>query len=669
MRLDCGFTDSATCISNGCCWHSALSMGMVGPVCYRADLFIQNSMKNFALAISNYIPAADRLSTTDNFLAQCGYASSSVNYFYLPLPGQSGPGFAMAGGSACFMTGYAGWNTINSSAAAGYTYRNSTTGNYIVCDAKVGSRLAIGGILSSSSLSASECLQTNGCWWSGYGCSQPSGIQSNFTPPFTPSTSANTAISNLGTFIVKNQQTGDFMVGSNAGVVGTSKTATPLLFQVDPTVKTQKFNSTRIKVMGNFYNGKSLLANWTPTRFVAGTSMAIAGANSLLVDFYTSLYTSKYSYGFADSMCFVFFSPPQTPTGSYIIYSCNSLGVYYSQYGVGAGFLSGTTIGNTVSATQFNIQSISSIQSKLNPVFCLTQYNGTALPGFLLSISPCTGAMNQWFTYNSVNQTLTTFNGGYCLDFFSGGNAVAGTLIVQAVCSGVLSQSWVYNPTDSTLRPSTNTNLCLDITGSSVSINTGLQVQSCGSSISLSQSWSFVVPSFASSLITNNGTIQYQNGTCLTQANGDSSPGNQLITANCSFGNVAQTMVLNADGRILIGNGGLCMSAIVSQSGSPVSQLFCNGGPGQRWVYNSSALTISLSSNTSICLDTTNNGSTKGGGVWIGACNGGSSQMWIFNSGSPQLLQSSSSSPLAIQSKFNPASCITQYNGTLTPGS
>merc|ERR1711967_222887 len=77
-----------------------------------------------------------------------------------------------------------------------------------------------------------------------------------------------------------------------------------------------------------------------------------------------------------------------------------------------------------------------------------------------------------------------------------------------------------------------------------------------------------------------------------------------------------------------------------TSAGNAVQVWDCNGAWNQQWYPPSDsgrAVTITLQSNTNICLDLPGGDTTDGHEVWVWECNGMDSQKWIFAADSWQI--------------------------------
>jgi hypothetical protein len=132
------------------------------------------------------------------------------------------------------------------------------------------------------------------------------------------------------------------------------------------------------------------------------------------------------------------------------------------------------------------------IKSHVRDNFCIDVPGANNVNEQILMAHDCHGGANQRWRYNSNDQTIRVQHNGKCLNV-PYNNGVAGQKVTQYDCNGNRSQKWVYNSKDRTIRWTSNTGLCLDVSGGSEHNGAQLQLWNCGGiGSNAAQAWHIV---------------------------------------------------------------------------------------------------------------------------------------------------------------------------------
>lgn len=127
------------------------------------------------------------------------------------------------------------------------------------------------------------------------------------------------------------------------------------------------------------------------------------------------------------------------------------------------------------------------LKNSLRDNFCMDQNNGNTAVPLPLNMWDCNGGgSNQQIKLN--RQTITIASGNLCIEYAGSGGA--GAIVQQNSCNGSSpNQQWNFNAGDGSIRPQSDNNLCMDVTGNNNSNGATIMIFACNGGTN--QKWTF----------------------------------------------------------------------------------------------------------------------------------------------------------------------------------
>ena len=177
---------------------------------------------------------------------------------------------------------------------------------------------------------------------------------------------------------------------------------------------------------------------------------------------------------------------------------------------------------------------------------CLTDPNNTHTAHVALQVSPCSGDLGQFWTFDLNSQQLRKGDSPTQCAAFSNANAATGTPVQLADCLlatqvGFNNQVWAYG--SASYANGGNLVVCLDVVDSNSIVGASLVTNTCDASVA-SQQWQLIA-----------GQMRTLNGLCLYTANPGSTGGVSL--APCEAGQLGELWSYTfggSDAALIAGN-------------------------------------------------------------------------------------------------------------------
>jgi hypothetical protein len=260
------------------------------------------------------------------------------------------------------------------------------------------------------------------------------------------------------------------------------------------------------------------------------------------------------------------------------------------------------------------------------PGDCLDNHNGTATPGNVVDITGCSGAAGAQMWAAESNGTIDIQ--GLCLDVAGSGTTV-NTPVDVNTCGADGSQGWRARYPDE--LENVNSHLCLEAPGNPPASGAQLVIAACdGQSAQAGPEENWALP-YRTPTATGEVTSALTSGSttyCLDNFHATLTNGNVVDLFSCNGGKDSQVWAVAANDTIQIG-GTMCLDVVHSgiKAGTLVDLYHCNNTGAQQWVARSDGTLLNPESG--LCLDNPK-GAVSGTQLDIARCRGNTAQRWIL---------------------------------------
>jgi len=486
-RIDCGYTNSSSCTTNGCCWHNSAVGSIAGTSCYRCDVFKAPSFLSSDM-IFPFIPWADRVSGGEPIRSNCNIGQS--NQAWMPTPGDTQ--------SMCYLNTY-------SDTGVGYTYKSNPSGSLVTCSGIT----AQTDTLLTAFTTPESCLFAGKCWQPIFGSTIRTEQSLSVNASQTMGCFSGVAGTSIGQKLIPapnlipadrifylTDETGRSLTRDNDQVwIAWGYVDPTLLMTTSPWYpgEGRQLKNGYLYLISNYSLISSSVPAWpvdwpfvffndliTEKRFGVKLNDDLKGFSLKIGSLISPALNNDCSDGANP------FLPLLLPSGKMVLATKNSFGALcYFTYDH---TINTTTCATSIPfATKWTINYIPQtiVLKTINWAagFCVDQSGLSTATGLVMKTQLCNGGLSQRFTLNKLGY-IKTVNGGLCLTV-RGGNGGSGSLIEQQTCNGLANQKWLYNAYLNTFSPSFNKTLCIDVAAAAPANNVNLMLYTCSPSTPL----------------------------------------------------------------------------------------------------------------------------------------------------------------------------------------